>query len=1804
MKKILLLLSFIALNKLICAQSFTANFTAVTGAIPASDVNLTCFPVTVSSVGVIDNTKGLSQVCLNITHTKPADIEVLMQAPDGTYVPLTIQNGGTGANYTNTCFSATATQSIKFGTAPFTGTYQPEGYLGAVNNGSNANGTWNICIRDRRDGSNASKGNINSATLTFSNTPAVPAPAPASCINTIPSSSTCASASQVCTFNGQCGSTIGGTTTAQTWTQLNTAACFGLDNNTFVKFIADSTAVTFNVWIPASTGATNGGLQMLFFSGTCGGAVTTYGCYPHIYQYFSPAKPLVTLITANGLIKGNTYYLLIDGLNGAGTDFSISAAAGIQTLEITPANPVICKGENTPLTASGGNGTYGWSPAGGLSATSGATVNASPTGTTIYTVTSSTPTGCPLTKDVTVTVNDAPTITQQPATAGENICQDAPVTILTVTATASSGTLQYQWYSNGSAVNTGGTLIPGATSSTYTPASSAAGIFYFYCVISISGSCPVTSDVSGALVVNPQIPQPVIDITQPGCSSPTATVSITSPLGSSLEYSNGGIYQSSPVFFNLKADTIYVISVRDNVSGCKSPDQSAVINALSGTPLPPVVNGPFSYCQNDAPSQLTANGTALKWYTAATGGTPAATAPTPLTNTPGSFTYYVSQTIAGCESARTAVVITVNALPIVTAPANQNICSGTSTTAINFSGAGAQLFTWTNNNTAIGLPASGTGNINAFTPVNNGTTPVTATITATPAASTSRAYISNGNSDNVSVINTLTNTVTATIPVGNNPLGVAVSPDGTKVYVTNKFDQTVSVINTATNTVTATIPVNFDPFSLAVSPDGTRVYVANPLANDVTIINAINNTVIGNVPVGNNPQQAAVNFDGSKVYITNAGSNNISVINTSDNTVTTIAAGINPYGIIFSKDGTKLFVTNLGGNTVSVIDTLSKTITATINVGTNPIDAALSPDGTKLYVSNQGSNNISVINTATNTVASTISVGASPAGISISGDGTQVYVANLNSDNVSVINTATNAVTNLIAVGDGPNGYGDFATSGSTCNGVPVSFTIIVNPIPAKPVVATAELTYCQNENAPDLTATGTSLLWYTTATGGTGVASLKPPTNAIGSIDYFVSQTIAGCESAREKITVTVSASVNAVTSFSYSAASACKNGTNPIITKAAGFTGGGTFSATPAGLSINVVSSDINLGASNAGNYTITYTIAASACTLGGSSQANFNVINNTTAGAGFVYLPAEVCANAPNALPATNTGFTPGGIYTALPAGLVINSSTGSIDVSASTVGSYTVTYTVATSGCVAGNAGTAAFKINAVTNPVTGFTYSPNTVCANAANPLLQPVAGFTSGGVYTASPAGLSINAATGAVDVSASIAGVYTITYTVAASGCAPLGSSNSSFTITANTTPVTGFNYTPNNVCTNGSNPTLNKNTGFTAGGTFTAAPAGLDINSVNGAIDIGASTVGNYLITYTLPGAGCRLEAIGTNNFSITQIPPPAITQITYNSPVCNNVSGNLVPLTGPGFTTGGTFSSSNGLSVNAATGLIDISLSTPGQYTVTYTIPATACTPVTTGTAPVEIIAAPPTPVVEAESICGEGIINMTVTNATGTIKWYTDEALTNLTNTGTSYSPFITVTTPYFVTATGTTCVSDASKFFAIINSSLEEPFAGNDTSICPGEKIVLNPGVFEKYEWQDGSEGNTFTVTQPGLYTVKVTTGGCSNTGSIIVAPSDDCTDIVFASAFSPESNSANKTFGALPLSRLGGVKNYTLIVYNRYGQIIFKTNDPYQRWDGTYKGKKTGTGNYVWYATYLLRNRFTKKQKGNVMVLR
>ena len=97
-------------------------------------------------------------------------------------------------------------------------------------------------------------------------------------------------------------------------------------------------------------------------------------------------------------------------------------------------------------------------------------------------------------------------------------------------------------------------------------------------------------------------------------------------------------------------------------------------------------------------------------------------------------------------------------------------------------------------------------------------------------------YVTNRLSGTVSVIKAATGTVTATIPVGNEPGGVAVDPSAGTVYVTNQGDNTVSVIDTATSAVKAAVAVGAGPFQVAVNPATHIAYVTDFSAGTVSVI--------------------------------------------------------------------------------------------------------------------------------------------------------------------------------------------------------------------------------------------------------------------------------------------------------------------------------------------------------------------------------------------------------------------------------------------------------------------------------------------------------------------------------------------------------------------------------------------------------------------------------------------------------------------------------------------------------------------------------------------------------------------------------------------------------------------------------------------------------------------------------------------------------------------------------------------------------------------------------------------------------
>jgi YVTN family beta-propeller protein len=316
---------------------------------------------------------------------------------------------------------------------------------------------------------------------------------------------------------------------------------------------------------------------------------------------------------------------------------------------------------------------------------------------------------------------------------------------------------------------------------------------------------------------------------------------------------------------------------------------------------------------------------------------------------------------------------------------------------------------------------------------------------------TARARDAAGNTTTSTVSVTVDNSPTGqtTIAVGQGPVAVAVS--GSRAYVAN-YDGTVSAIDTATNTVITTIPVGAAPRNLAVSPNGNRVYVANSNANTVSVIATNTNTVVDTIVVGV-PQDEpgefsrvwdiAVSPDGSRVYVTATGGT-VSVINTTSHAVSgPYAAGPAATGIAVSPDGSRLYVaTELWNSNITVMDTATMTAIGTVFVGESyyPIDGAFTADGERLYMITGAQGEaaqmelaaLMVIDTdPTSPTYNTVIAGfsgydlggsdfISPSDVTFSSDGSRAYVNDSGGNMVTVIDTSTNAVVGHITTNLSP----------------------------------------------------------------------------------------------------------------------------------------------------------------------------------------------------------------------------------------------------------------------------------------------------------------------------------------------------------------------------------------------------------------------------------------------------------------------------------------------------------------------------------------------------------------------------------------------------------------------------------------------------------------------------------------------------------------------------------------------------------------------------------------------------------------
>ncbi|MFN4952438.1 MAG: PKD-like domain-containing protein [Flavobacteriales bacterium] len=908
---------------------------------------------------------------------------------------------------------------------------------------------------------------------------------------------------------------------------------------------------------------------------TLGGTATSYAWSNNNQNTGLAASGSNTIPVFQGTNAGAAPITSVITLTPTYSNLNVSCVGSTSTFNITVnptptvtavANQVVCNNTSTAASIFSGTGTsYSWTNSNnaiGLAASGTGTiaafnaVNASNSIPSVATVTvtpvfTNNNVSCQgIPTSFTYTINPTPVVT---APANQVICNGASSTQVTFNGTGT----QYNWTNTltsiGLAASGSGNINAfTVTNGTINPVVSQVSVVPVFSGNNLS--CAGTPQ-NFSITVNPS-PSAVLPANQIVCNGQaTAAINFT---GTATSYS----WTNSLTSIGLLASGTGNIPSFNAVNNSNAPVVSTVVvqPIFTGANLNcPGVSQTFTITVNPTPTmgaltnQVLCNGTS----TAAINFTGTATSYAWTNNTPtiglaasgtgniGAFSVVNASNSAAvtatlnvtpqfanggltCAGSVQTATIIVNPTPIITPNPDLTYCNGASTPVVSFAGTG-NSYTWVNNQTSIGLAASGTGNIASFNATNPTTLPVVATVDVTP------VFTANGISCNGAVDQfTITVNPTPTLAALANQVVCNGSPT-TAVSFTGTVAGTVyNWTNNATSIgLAASGSGNIASFN-AVN-NGNNPIVAQVNVTPVFALNGVScSGTAQSFTITVNPTPA-VNFSLANQTLCSQGASNTVNITSPTNgaviswTATTIPAsisGMNPT----TGNATIPSLTLTNNSSVPQIIQILASATTPGNVacpgGGTPYTITVNPTPAVTAPANQvvcHNTNTSAVSFSGTGTSYTWTNNQTSIGLAASGTGNIVAFNALNPSN-SVISTATVSVTP------------QFTNNNVTCPGPVQTFTITVNPIPVVTPVANA--TFCNGTNTSLITinGTGTSYAWTNSTTsiglGASGSGNIPPfaatnmgstPVNAtIGFIPSFTNAGVT-CAGLNSNATITI---------------------------------------------------------------------------------------------------------------------------------------------------------------------------------------------------------------------------------------------------------------------------------------------------------------------------------------------------------------------------------------------------------------------------------------------------------------------------------------------------------------------------------------------------------------------------------------------------------------------------------------------------------------------------------------------------------
>jgi YVTN family beta-propeller protein len=330
---------------------------------------------------------------------------------------------------------------------------------------------------------------------------------------------------------------------------------------------------------------------------------------------------------------------------------------------------------------------------------------------------------------------------------------------------------------------------------------------------------------------------------------------------------------------------------------------------------------------------------------------------------------------------------------------------------------------------------------------------------AAPARAGVHAYVPGTGGSVVSRIDLASNEALP-ITVGDVPIGVGASADGSRVVVSNSASGSVSIIDGVTGAVVATVPVGGSPAGVGVTRDGAKAYVADQGTGGVTVVDVVGGVVLDTLPVQGFASAVAMSPSGHRAYVTTSlTAGTMAVIDTTTDVVVAdvLVSVVSPTaGVVASPDGTRVYVGL--DSALAVVDATTNLLLDDVSfpcdAGCGSLaDLTITPDGSRVYGGLQYDSSVVAVDPATLafTKIPSSSPFSSPMGVDVSPDGATLYVINGGSGTIDLIDVASSTIrATLIALVPFPAALGEFIA------GPPP-----VVPPPPPPVLDAAALT-CQ----------------------------------------------------------------------------------------------------------------------------------------------------------------------------------------------------------------------------------------------------------------------------------------------------------------------------------------------------------------------------------------------------------------------------------------------------------------------------------------------------------------------------------------------------------------------------------------------------------------------------------------------------------------------------------------------------------------------------------------------------------------------